>query len=234
MDETPAPPAEAAARPPSFPIHRSSDIAVLVQFYRGEIGRMTSWRDRLDRTTNWAIGAGGAMLSFTLATPESDHGLLIFAMLLVLLLLYIESRRYRFFDVYRTRVRLLERNIFAVYFDPEGKAPPPDWARTLAEDLHNPTFEVGAAQAMGRRLRRNYAWMFLILLAAWILKVTSGLGETGLGLNALQELVDLMALGFVPGWAVLVGVTALHGWLLYLMVRASATEGELAYGTVHV
>jgi uncharacterized membrane protein len=41
------------------------------------------------------------MLSVSLSTPTAHHGVVIFAMLLVLLMLGIESRRYRFFDVYR-------------------------------------------------------------------------------------------------------------------------------------
>lgn len=29
-------------------------LALLAQYYRGEVGRTTTWRNRLDRTTNWA------------------------------------------------------------------------------------------------------------------------------------------------------------------------------------
>jgi uncharacterized membrane protein len=42
----------------------------------------------------------------------------MFAMVLAFFLLMIESRRYRFFDVYRSRVRRLERNYYAKLFDP--------------------------------------------------------------------------------------------------------------------
>ena len=66
---------------------------------------MAGWRDRIDRTTNWAITVVAAMLSISLSTPSAHHGVLLFAMVLVLLLLVIEARRYRFFDVYRERVR---------------------------------------------------------------------------------------------------------------------------------
>jgi uncharacterized membrane protein len=63
------------------------------------MGRMTRWRDRVDRTSNWAITVTAAMLSVSLTTPTAHHGVLLFAAVLVLLLLAIESRRYRFFDV---------------------------------------------------------------------------------------------------------------------------------------
>src|SRR5262245_29170217 len=103
---------------PIFPASSAEFINSLSHFYRGEMSRMMSWRDRLDRTTNWAITGVGAMLSVSLSSAESHHGVMLFAMLLVFLLLQIESRRYRFFHVYRTRVRLIERNYYARIFAP--------------------------------------------------------------------------------------------------------------------
>src|SRR5256885_16978762 len=93
-----------------FPSTPSEFITVIAHYHRAEIARMAGWRDRIDRTTNWAITVVGAMLSVSLSTPTAHHSVVLFAMLLVLLLLVIEARRYRFFDVYRARVRRLERN----------------------------------------------------------------------------------------------------------------------------
>src|SRR5579864_8485423 len=98
---------------PISPATRSELITFLAHFHRAEIARMAGWRDRIDRTTNWAITVVGAMLSVSLSAPSAHHGVVLFAIVLVLLLLVIESRRYRFFDVYRARVRLLERSYFA-------------------------------------------------------------------------------------------------------------------------
>ena len=94
---------------PGTPKTSSEYVTLIAHYYRAEMGRMSGWRDRIDRTTNWAITVAGAMLSLSLSAPTSNHGVLLFAMVLVLLLLVIESRRYRFFDVYRVRVRRLER-----------------------------------------------------------------------------------------------------------------------------
>jgi uncharacterized membrane protein len=99
-----------------FPATRAEFVNVLAHYYRGEMGRMTSWRDRVDRTSNWAITVVAAMLSVSLSTPSAHHGVLLFAGVLVMLLLAIESRRYRFFDVYRSRVRRLERNLLRLNF----------------------------------------------------------------------------------------------------------------------
>ena len=198
---------------------------------------MAGWRDRIDRTTNWAITGVAAMLSLSLSTPSSHHGMLLFAMVLVLLLLLIEARRYRFFDVYRRRVRLIERNYFAQMFAPVDEVKE-NWAQSLGDDLRQPKFLVSIGTAMTRRLRRNYAWMFLILLLAWILKIaTPKLQDQGSSRDmagSLQEIVGNADLGPLPGWIILVIVAAFYGWVIYATFRSTEKAGEISYGDVHV
>src|SRR5580698_3886951 len=117
-----------------FPSSPGEFITLFAHFHRAEIARMAGWRDRIDRTTNWAITVVGAMLSVSLSTPTAHHGVVLFAMLLLLLLLVIESRRYRFFDVYRARVRRLERNYYAQILSPE-KEVEKGWTKVLGDDL---------------------------------------------------------------------------------------------------
>src|SRR3982751_1731705 len=105
-----------------LPSTSAESITMLAHYYRGELSRMISWRDRLDRTTNWAIGALAAMLSISLASEEAHHSALRFALLLIHVLLIIEARRYRFYHVYRTRIRILEREYFAELFAPAAGA----------------------------------------------------------------------------------------------------------------
>jgi uncharacterized membrane protein len=221
-----------------FPVRSSADITTIAHYYRGEMARMMSWRDRLDRTSNWAIGAVAAMLSVSLASPTAHHGVLLFAMLLVFLLLHIESRRYRFFDIYRTRVRLLERHYYASFFDPECASAAADWAISLAEDLRHPAFAITRRQAMARRLRRNYCWLFLILFSAWLLKATTAVFQPQRGeaefVHSAAELLHNAAVGYIPGWVVLGGVVLFYGWLLYIMIRHRTLDGELAFGEAHV
>ena len=162
--------------PPIFPTNSVEFVNALSHYYRAEMARMMSWRDRLDRTTNWAITGVGAMLSVSLSSPQSHHGVLLFAMVLVFLLLQIESRRYRFFDVYRSRVRLIERNYYARIFAPRELIDPAHWMNKLGDDLRLPRFSLSHNEAMARRLRRNYIWLFLIMLLAWVLKISTGTG----------------------------------------------------------
>jgi uncharacterized membrane protein len=222
---------------PGIPRTSSEYVTLIAHYYRAEIARMSGWRDRIDRTTNWAITVTGAMLSVSLSTPSSHHGVLLFAMVLVLLLLVIEARRYRFFDVYRARVRRLERQYFARVFSPEGEMDP-DWMRGLSDDLKRPMFLMGYRLAFSRRLRRNYVWMFLILLIAWLLKISSPRllpdGGPGHFAHSLSEWVNSASTGPLPGWVVLVAVAAFYCWIFYAALRRYPGEGELAIGDVHV
>src|SRR6266498_4588311 len=106
-------------RPPTLapvPTTAGEYIALLSHYHRAEIARMAGWRERIDLTTNWAITVVGAMLSLSLSSPTAHHGIILLAMVLATLLLTIEARRYRFFDVFRGRVRRIERGWYAPIF----------------------------------------------------------------------------------------------------------------------
>jgi uncharacterized membrane protein len=211
----------------------SEYITMLAHYYRAEIARMAGWRDRIDRTTNWAITAVGAMLSVALTAPNAHHGIVLLAMVLVTLLLVIESRRYRFFDVYRTRVRRIERNWFASVFLAEPQIDR-EWLEELGRDLQRPVFAIGLLDAMSRRLRRNYGWMYLILLQAWLFKVAMTNAPLGAEQGSFARWVASAAAGPLPGWAVAAAVVAFHGWLIHLARRPQPKGGELLFGSVHV
>ena len=227
-------PSEAPGQGPHLPSNRGEMVTVMVHYYRGEMGRMAGWRDRIDRTSNWAITVVAAMLSLSLTTPTAHHGLILFAMLLILLLLMIEARRYRFFDVYRGRVRLMERHYFARAID-RGGDEDASWMARLAADLRTPRFNISLLAAMTRRLRRNYAWMYLILLLAWFLKISSPLLQPeGVHVGWREPLANMLtsaAAGPVPGWAVAAAVAVLYtclGWMVFKSDNVhDSTEGEV-------
>jgi uncharacterized membrane protein len=231
------PEAEKSPNPPLIPTTTTEYVNTLAHYYRGEMARMAGWRDRIDRTTNWAITVTAALLSVSLSSPSSHHGVVLFAMLLVFLLLVIESRRYRFYDVYRRRVRLMERNYYAAIFAADHIAEV-NWLQQLGNDLRMPHFYISLKQAMARRLRRNYCWLFLILLLAWSLKTTSAIlqpdpSQVGF-VHSTGELFRNAAIVYIPGWVVLIGLLLFYGGLGYVMLKYYEVEGELSYGQVHV
>lgn len=145
--------------------------AAMSHFYRGEIGRMMVWRQRLDVTTNWAIICATGITTFALGNPSVSHEVFIVANLMVFLLLAIEARRYQYFDAFHARVRMLETHFLAPTVAKYVEELEGDWRMLLAEDLLIPSFKVSLFESIGRRLTQTYVWIFLILLGSWILKI---------------------------------------------------------------
>ena len=227
MNEALLPPTLSPGQLPSSP---GEVTTALVHYYRAEIARMSGWRDRLDRTSNWAITVTAALLSVSLSTPTAHHGVLVFAMLLVALLLYVEARRYRFYDVYRMRVRQFERHYFGQLFaGAEGVGQEP-WLKALSEDLRHPHFRIDLITAVMRRLRRNYAWMFAILLLAWVLKIASPKlqeGTTGADTaRPIMTIIDGAALGPLPGWSVVALIVGFYAVMAYALATRGHKRGD--------
>ena len=94
---------------------------------------------------------------------------------------------------------------------------------------------VSLLQAMSRRLRRNYAWIFLVVLLAWLVKTTTSIDEGRSHLiHTLHEFLANTAVGGLPGAAVVFGVAALYAWLAFVMFHFDLGEDDLGPGQVHV
>lgn len=152
-----------------YQLKSSEFTTAMVHLYRGEVTRSNVWRQRLDNTTNWAVITAGAAISFALGSPNNHHGVILLNTLLVTLFLYLEARRYRYYELFASRVRLMETDFFATMLVPPF-APSSDWADSLAENLLHPQFTISMWEAFGRRFRRNYMWIYVVLATAWVLK----------------------------------------------------------------
>ncbi len=202
---------------------RSADFtSAMVHLYRGELQRSNTWRTRLDNTTNWAVVTTGAAISFALSDPSHHFGVIILNTLLVTLFLWIEARRYRYYELWSRRVRLMETDFFAAMLVPPF-APSPEWAENLAETLLNPEFPISMWEAFGRRFRRNFVWIYIILGLAWALK-------SYLHPVAATSWVEFMAhsaIGPIPGWVVLVAGLIYNGALLAIgLLTAGLTQAS--------
>ncbi len=153
-----------------YSIKPSEFVTAMAHFFRAEVQRANVWRQRLDTTTNWAVVATGATLSIAFSQSEVHHAIIILNTLLVTLFLFIEARRYRYYELWSYRVRLMETDFYAAMLVPPFH-PSPEWAESLAENLLSPRFPISMWEAFGRRLRRNYLWIFLILYFSWLAKI---------------------------------------------------------------
>ena len=153
-----------------YELRPSEFTTAMVHYYRAEIQRSNVWRTRLDTTTNWAVVTTGAAISFVLSSPSNHFGIILLTTLLVSLFLWMEARRYRYYELWSYRARLMETDFYAAMLVPPF-APHAEWAESLAQSLLHPDFPITMLEAIGRRLRRNYFWVYMVLLLAWALKL---------------------------------------------------------------
>jgi uncharacterized membrane protein len=198
-----------------YRLKTSEFVTAMVHFFRAEIQRANVWRQRLDTTTNWAVVATGATLSIAFSQSNVHHAVIILNTMLVLWFLFIEARRYRYYELWSYRVRLMETDFYAAMLVPPFH-PSPDWAESLAENLLAPHFPISVWEAFGRRLRRNYLWIFFILYMSWLAKVWLFPQP----LQTFDELVHRAAIGPISGELVFAAGIV---FLLFLSIIAIAT-----------
>jgi uncharacterized membrane protein len=191
-----------------YKLKTSEFVTAMVHLFRAEVQRANVWRQRLDTTTNWAVVSTGATLSIAFSQPNVNHAIIILNTLLVVWFLFIEARRYRYYELWSYRVRLMETDFYAPMLVPPFH-PSPEWAESLAENLLTPSFPISMQEAFGRRLRRNYFWIFLILYAAWVAKIWL-FPQPAAGLN---EFISRSALGPLSGQAMIGLGFAFYGFL---------------------
>lgn len=146
--------------------------SAMAHLYRGEIHRMERWRDRLDRTTYWAVTVIAAILTWAFSSQGNPHYLILIAIAVLTVFLNIEARRFRGYDIWRSRVRLLQKNVFAYALDPSGEVSDSNWREELSRDYLRPTMKVTLEESIAHRLRRVYFPMYGLLLVAWFIRIT--------------------------------------------------------------
>ena len=209
----------------STPITRAEYISAIVHLYRGELYRANSWRIRLDNTTNWAILASAGTMTYTFGDPGHSHWVLLLGMALVMVFLFFEGRRFRFYFVWRARVRLIEENFYGPILRRDPTSPEEEWGKLVARDLFRPHFRIGRMSALRARLTRNYWAILGVLLFAWCVKVAIHPTQA----NAWPEIRANLGEAFLlPWWSPLIYVGAFAVAIVVILMapKAPPTEGE--------
>jgi uncharacterized membrane protein len=194
--------------------------SAMAHLYRGEIHRMKLWRERLDRTTNWAVILMAAVLTWAFSSEANPHYVILVGNAAITLFLVIEARRYRAYDVWRSRVRHLQQYVWAVGLDPSEEPDDEGWREDLAADYRSPTLKISVEEAIAHRLRRVYFPLFSVLNGAWVLRVTA---------FAATPLPASAAVGVIPGEFVigLVALSYVGIGVICCRPRTWHTRGEL-------
>jgi len=91
----------------------------------------------------------------------------------------------------------------------------PSWTELLAKDYVDPHYHISFARAIGRRLRRTYAWIFVIQAIAYYGK----LAIHPTPLVTLAELWQRAAIGPIPGGLVVAAGILFHGgWVVFALI----------------
>jgi uncharacterized membrane protein len=184
---------------PDEPDFSAAEMGALAHLYRGELYRSKVWRQRLDATTNWAVALTGIALSITFSDANNTPVPLTLAGFIVFIFLYIEARRYRYFDIWRTRTRLMEVYFFGPMLIRQPVLGTTNWNKVLAQDLAYIHFHISMWEALGRRLRRNYLWIFGVLGISYVGKLLVHPTE----LRTIGQLWERASEGPIPGQVVI-------------------------------
>lgn len=185
---------------------------ILVHYYRAMVGRADMWRTRMDATTNWAIGATAAVISFALGNESVPHYVVFIASLLTGSFLLLEARRLTFYHLWQQRVLLLESGLIrpaVASMSADGHreaevAPAIDLAEALQSHLGRTAPNMPLRIAVARRLRRVYLYLFAVQFMAWGFKLSNHPAAAG----SSSELVAHADIGSLPG-AVVIALAAI-------------------------
>jgi uncharacterized membrane protein len=187
-----------------------AELGAIAHLYRGEVYRSTLWRTRLDQTTNWAVVTTGLALSLTFSGPYASPLPLMLVGLLVVVFLNFEARRYRYFNVWRARCRLLETDLYGPLLRGQGVHMDGRWNTLLAEDYMHPRFHISTMRAIGRRLRKNYAYILGVQALAYYGKIAIHPTPA----DNWATFVGRAAIGPIPGVVVVLAGVVFHGtWI---------------------
>lgn len=193
----------------------SGTLTALAHLYRAEVFRSTHWRTRLDNTTNWAVVTTGIALSATFSNIDASPLPMVLVGLLVTVFLIFEARRYRYYNMFRARARLMESDIYAPIL--YGRKVPlnSEWNRLLADDYEMPHYHISLVRAAGRRLRSNYSWILAIQAVAYYGKIAIHPEP----LVSLSEAFERAAIGPIPGGLVMLAGVIFHlSWVIFAIV----------------
>jgi uncharacterized membrane protein len=194
--------------------------ASMAQLFRGELSRSDTWRGRLDNTTNWSMTTTAAVVSFGFS-HTAPHVVYLVGIGMVLSFLFIEARRYRYYDLWMRRVRLLEDG----YWVPMLRREPvdPDSLRELAAIMERPQIQLSLFSALSTRLNRAYGPILLVLTLSWFVKVYS-LAKPP---KSFAEIVTEAHIGPIHGGVVMVFFFLLVLIFAYLFVASFFTKAPL-------
>lgn len=147
-----------------------SPNSAFAHLYRGEIHRMKLWRQRMDKTTHWAIISLFGILTWVFSSSDRPHYLLLFGIVVMMIYAIIEGRRYKGYEMWHQRIRKLQKNVFSSGFNSNTHTDN-DWQSELADSYAEPSPNITTKEAVIHRFKRVYGYLISILLMSWFINI---------------------------------------------------------------
>lgn len=206
----------------STQITRPEYISAIVHLYRGELYRATTWRMRLDNTTNWAVLTTAGLMSFAFGLETHSHVVLPLGIVMISVFWALEARRYRYADIWYSRVRKIEENFYGPILRRDPVSPMREWGQLVAEDLFRPRFKITRLEALRARLLRNYWAIYLVLIIAWVGKLMIHPDEA----RTWAEVRSRLEIGVLPWWIPIICVGGFLAGIAVLLIVTHGARGE--------
>ena len=151
----------------------------------------------MDVTTTWAITSTTTIIGAAFSFKDIPHIIFFFNLALVWIMLWIEARRYRFYDAFRGRVRMIESHFLVPMVSQSSRLLDGEWWKLVCEDLIMPSFKITRLEAIGRRMKRNYVFIFAIIMVAWTMKIFV---HAQTPIHSFGEFYNALAVRELPAW----------------------------------
>ena len=206
----------------------AAEMGALAHLYRGEMFQSKTWRTRLDTTSNWAIVVTGIAFSVAFSSETASPLPILLVSWVAAVFLFFESRRYLYYDLYRVRLRVMEINFYGPILTGRPISTENGWPELLAEDYRNLRFHITFMEAVGRRIRRTYGWIFSALFVCYMAKIL--VHPTPVA--TLAELWARMPIGPLPGEVAFAIGALFHG--TWIAIAVLTLKSQKAVGLAQI
>nr|MDQ2660039.1 DUF2270 domain-containing protein [Verrucomicrobiota bacterium] len=95
----------------------------------------------------------------------------------------------------------------------------------VCEDLILPSFKISKFEAVGRRLKRNYVFIFILIMVAWVTKIILHASEP---IDSFWSFYRSLSVGHIPSWL----VAFIFGTTLALVIGITIYVGQKTSGEI--
>src|ERR1700682_3613723 len=105
-----------------------------------------------------------------------------------------------------------------------------EWKKLVCEDLILPCFKISKLEAIGRRLKRNYGFIFILILVAWVTKIFLHADHS---MDSVPDFYRALRVGHIPSLLVAPMFVGTFASVITITIYVSSkSSGEISeFGT---